>query len=265
MCQKKKTSENLSSGEIGRIAILAFAEDRKCNDIRAIRVLELTEQEQSEMKYHRTSCYRSFQRDMTSSNTYSRNETLEESSPFLQVTHSDIFDRCSKRLKCGVIRNVCIFCGSNCKTIRQKKIHKLFRICEKSMAQKLLNAAMLFKDHVYTETAAMHEVNDVFAADILYHDHCCKSYFYKYNAKIDEILKNLKLEDSVTIGDDSLKARFLALGLDFRSSAYSLTSIRDMLNEGSPETVSNRAVKQLIIKLYGDTVCFTYPCNHVDS
>ncbi len=45
------------------------------------------------------------------------------------------------------------------------------------MAQKLLNAAMLFKDHVYTETATMCEIDDVFAADILHHDHCCKGYF----------------------------------------------------------------------------------------
>jgi hypothetical protein len=38
------------------------------------------------------------------------------------------------------------------------------------MAQKLLNAAILFKDHVYTERAAMCDLDDVFAADIQYHD-----------------------------------------------------------------------------------------------
>ena len=129
------------------------------------------------------------------------------------------------------------------------------------MAQKLLNATMLFKDHVYTETAAMCDVEDVFAADIRYHDHCCKGYFNKYQANIDEILKNLEMEDSVTAGGDSFKARFLALGLDFNMSAHSLTSIRDRLNKNSAESVSNRAVKQLIIELYGDTVCFTYPSN----
>ena len=125
------------------------------------------------------------------------------------------------------------------------------------MAQKLLNAAMLFKDYVYTETAAMCDVEDFFAADIRYHDHCCKGYFYKYQAKIDEILKNLEMEDSATAGDDSFKTRFLALGLDFNMSAHSLTSIRDRLNKDSAESVSNRAVKQLIVELYGDTVCFT--------
>ena len=69
------------------------------------------------------------------------------------------------------------------------------------------------------------------------------------------------MEDSVTAGDDSFKARFLALGLDFNMSAHSLTSIRDRLNKDSAESVSNRAVKQLIIEFYGDTVCYTYPSN----
>ena len=64
----------------------------------------------------------------------------------------------------------------------------------------------------------------------------------------------LEKEDSIT-ADNSLKARFLALGLDLRKTAYSLTSIRDRLNEGSTQVVSN----QLIIELYGDNVCFTYP------
>ena len=69
------------------------------------------------------------------------------------------------------------------------------------------------------------------------------------------------MENELTVEDESLKARFLALGLDFSKSAHSLTSIRDRLNDDSSGVVSNRAVKQLIIKLYGDTVCFTYPSN----
>ena len=73
---------------------------------------------------------------------------------------------------------------------------------------------MLVKDHVYTKTAAMHDVGDHFAADILYHDHCCKGYFNKYHAKIKEIINNLRKQGSVTAEDDSFKARFLALGLN---------------------------------------------------
>ncbi len=128
------------------------------------------------------------------------------------------------------IKDICVICGSTRKTVKQTKIHKLLRICEKHMAQKLLNASKLFKDRVYTETVAMREPEDVFTADLYYQSYCCKDYFNKYNTTIEEILKNLDAEDSVTASDESLKAQFLALGLNFDSTAHSLTSIRDTLN-----------------------------------
>jgi hypothetical protein len=114
---------------------------------------------------------------------------------------------------------------------------------------------------VYTDTAIMQEIDDVFAADIRYHDYCCKDYFNKYNAKIDEILRNREKEDYLTAEDESFKAKFLSLGLDFSRSAHSLASIRERLKDSSNGMVTNKAVKQLIIKLYGDAVCFTYPSN----
>ncbi|CAB3989606.1 Hypothetical predicted protein [Paramuricea clavata] len=169
--------------------------------------------------------------------------------------------RRSKRFKSSSFINICVICGSDCKTVKQKKIHKLLRVCEKLMAQKLLNTAIFFKDCVYTATAAMYEPEDVFAADLYYHSYCYKDYFNKYNADIEEILKSLEEEDSITAGDESFKEQFLALGLDFTTTACSLTSIRERLNEHLSVPVSNRAVKHLIIELYGDAVCFTYPSN----
>ena len=170
-------------------------------------------------------------------------------------------ERRSKRFKSSSVFNVCVICGSDCRTVKRKKVHKLLRVCEKQRAQKLLNAAKFFKDRVYTATAAMHEPEDVFAADIYYHSYCCRDYFNKYNADIEEILKSLEEEDSITAGDESFKEQFLALGLDFTTTACSLTSIRDRLNEHLSVPVPNRAVKHLIIALYGDAVCFTYPSN----
>jgi hypothetical protein len=54
-------------------------------------------------------------------------------------------------------------------------------------------------------------------------------------------------------GNERLKERFLALELDFQNTAYSLSFIREKLNENSTfsSTVTNRTVKQLIIYLYG--------------
>ena len=261
LCQKKKRSEYLSSGETGRSCIVSLAKQIESSDIRAARVLQLTVSEQGIIKYHASSCYRSFQRDVTKTVSTLAQPEQSESPEQAQGLGNDPTEQRCKRFKPSEAINVCIFCGADRKTVKQKKIHTLYRVCEKPMAQKLLNAAMLFKDQVYTETAAMSDVNDVFAADILYHDYCCKAYFNKYQAKIAEIMGNLEMEDSVAAKDDTFKARFLALNLDFSKSAHSLTSIRDRLNEGSADIVSNRSVKQLIIELYGDAVCFTYPSN----
>ncbi|KAF3832800.1 hypothetical protein F7725_026465, partial [Dissostichus mawsoni] len=249
LCQKKKKSEYLSSGEIGRGVIVSLAKQTESNDTRAARVLQLTVQEQGIIKYHTSSCYRTFQRDMAKTDSTQPLEpgpSQQSSTPI-----DDTSERRSTRIKSSpsVTKNVCIICGADIKTVNQKKIHKTYRICEKPIAQKMLNAANLFKDRVYNETAAMCDVNDVFAADIRYHKHCCKEYFYKYHAKIEEILRNMEMEDSLIAEHGSLKARFLAFGLDFSRSAHSLTSIRDRLNKGSAEIVSNRAVKQLIIQL----------------
>lgn len=261
LCQKKKRVEYLSSGENGKRNIVLLAKQTESDDTRVTRVLQLTAQEQGTIKYHASSCYRNFQRDMAKIDSIM--QPLEQPEPTQQVVAvNDMPEPRSKRFKPSVPANICIICGSDRLTLKRKTIHSLYRICEKPMAQKLLNAAMLFKDHVYTETASMCNVGDVFAADIHYHDNCCKAYFRKYHSKIEEVMSNLEIEESVAAGDDSLKARFLALELDFSKSAYSLTSIRDQLNKGdSTEIVSNRVVKHLIIELYGDAVCFTYPSN----
>ena len=103
--------------------------------------------------------------------------------------------------------------------------------------------------------------DDVFAADIFYHRYCCRDYFNKYDAKVEEILQHLEKEDTITAKDESLRTAFSTLDLDFETTAYSVTFIRNKLNENREVPVSNRAVKQLIIELYGDGVCFTYPTN----
>ena len=54
------------------------------------------------------------------------------------------------------------------------------------------------------------------------------------------------------------KGKTLTLNLDL---ALSLMSIRDKLDKGSAEIHTNRVVKKLIIEIYDETVCFTYPSN----
>ena len=64
LCQKKKRSEYLSSGEVGRSNNVLLAKKAESSDIRATRVIKLTVQEQGMFKYHASSCYRNFQGEM---------------------------------------------------------------------------------------------------------------------------------------------------------------------------------------------------------
>ena len=135
------------------------------------------------LKYHSSSCYRNFHREMARFNIVT-SCPLEQAEPSQQEPNIDVSEQCSKGFKPSVSSNVCIFCSADCITVRQKTIHTLYRVSEKPMAQKLLNAGVLFRDRVYTETARMCDVGDVFAADILYHDNCHKGYFNEYQARL---------------------------------------------------------------------------------
>ena len=63
LCQKKKRSEYLSSGEIGRGCIVSLAKQTESYDTWTAKVLQRTVPEQGIIKYHASSCYRSIQRD----------------------------------------------------------------------------------------------------------------------------------------------------------------------------------------------------------
>ena len=82
--------------------------------------------------------------------------------------------------------------------------------------------------------------------------------------KIAEIKKTLEAEEPISAENELLKERFLALGLYFQNTAYSLSFISDKLNENLTfsSAVTNRTIKQLIIELFGGDVCFTYPSNN---
>ncbi|KAF3832797.1 hypothetical protein F7725_026462, partial [Dissostichus mawsoni] len=169
LCQKKKKSEYLL------VVKLAGS-----NDTRAARVLQLTVQEQGIIKYHTylaTERFKGIWLRLTA-------QPLEPGPS--QQSSTPIDDRSERRST--IIKSS--------PTVNQKKIHKTYRICEKPIAQKMLNAANLFKDRVYNETAAMCDVST-------------QSDFYQRQAQ-----------------------------------------------KGSAEIVSNRAVKQLIIQLYGSGVPF---------
>ena len=68
----------------------------------------------------------------------------------------------------------------------------MYRICEVNRAQKLLNAAELLQDSVFTRLSTCYDsgVGAVFAADIEYHDNCMRRYLIDYDQKIESIMEN---------------------------------------------------------------------------
>ena len=64
LCQTKTRSDYLSSGETGRARIISLAKEDGGDDSRAKRVVDLSVQEMEIMKYHSSTCYKKFQRDM---------------------------------------------------------------------------------------------------------------------------------------------------------------------------------------------------------
>ena len=120
LCQKKTSSEYLSSGEIGRSNIVSLAKIAE-NDPRASRVLQLTAQEQGIIKYHTSSCYRNFMRDMAKPDSIAA--VPEQSEPSQPEPTSEPQ---TKRFKASVTGNVCIFCGADGKTVKRTTIHMLY-------------------------------------------------------------------------------------------------------------------------------------------
>ena len=99
------------------------------------------------MKYHASSCYRRFQLDL--GKIVSLAQTSVELSKSLQQAQepTDTYEQCelselsqhaqepsvsyeqqSKRFRPSETKDVCIFCGADRKTVKQKIVHTLYRI-----------------------------------------------------------------------------------------------------------------------------------------
>lgn len=147
--------------------------------------------------------------------------------------------------------NVCIVCNAK----KYKGDTKLFRICEKDRAQKFLLATKYFQDEVFGRTSTLSDENSIFAADIQYHNQCMSSYLLKHSRKVENF--ELTMKDSKVI----LAFQKLIQQLDFNLKGYELSELCLFMNsECQPDiTITNKQVKTLLIKHYGEEIMFTYP------
>ena len=87
------------SGETGRGCIVSLAKQTESCDIWAARVLQLTVPEQGIMKYHASSCYRSFQRDAAKTVSILAQPEQSESPEQAQELGNDPTEQWCKRFK----------------------------------------------------------------------------------------------------------------------------------------------------------------------
>ena len=99
----------------------------------------------------------------------------------------------------------------------------------------------------------------ILAADIVSQKNCMKTYLLQYQRNAKEIINYDEADDDSDIDvEEAFRAMLSQLHLDTKS--YAISVCCDILNS-EPEgfAISNRKVKQILIKQFGEEICFTYP------
>jgi hypothetical protein len=135
----------------------------------------------------------------------------------------------------------------------------LYRISESDRAALFIDALNFYNDEVKTRCVFLDAAGDVFAADILYHGNCLRQYLLKYKRQVDALFENIERSNQAATIDLNCKRVFDSL--DFKTSTYSVTHIRDLVNANleTDQQIDNRRTKVFLIKYFRDTICFTYP------
>ena len=153
---------------------------------------------------------------------------------------------------------VCIICNYWRETTGDRSV-KLYRLAEDNRTSMFLSAISFFKDDVTKRCVFLNSVGDVWANDVRYHNNCLKKYLKVYNDSVETLLRRIeKTEESATIYP---KVGKIFDDLNFSLYGYSVSYIQDEINQGVKEEdrINNRRVKTLLLKHFGDSICFTYP------
>ena len=88
-----------------------------------------------------------------------------------------------------------------------------------------------------------------------------RNYFNLYDQKVSSLFRNIEKANENMIVDDDCRDKLDAL--DFDTTGYSVSYIRDELNENLPFEcyMDNRKSKVLLIKHFSENICFIYPTN----
>ena len=150
---------------------------------------------------------------------------------------------------------LCIICNN----VTKNKVREKYRICERSRAKCFLAAVRFNQDDVCTRCVFFHKIDDVFAADLYAHKLCMRNYLSKFERDAQSILDSM---DSVDENETVIHSAFesLCTTFDLGSKGYDLTTCRNYVNNILPsdKEITNRTLRNLLSKKYGDNIAFTY-------
>lgn len=255
ICQHKKDSKGeskLTSTENGRTILIdasRFFEDGIIQD--------LDEASLKIIQYHLHSCFSSYRKKWERAKKRSLDHEPSDPSPSTTsyINHTNRPKR-SKLLSTQPSPNekTCIICYH----IKCHGDSKRYRVSERDCANNLLKATAFYKDIVQTRIVFLETIEDVFAADIMYHKGCLRKYLKGFQRDVDALMSSNFEND---INPDAITVCHRIFNeLDIKSQGYSLSDVRDEINKQIPcAAISNRSLKNMLIDYFGETICFTYP------
>ena len=177
ICQKKKPSESLHGGTVGRKRVREVAEQTDDDVHKRLKILE----SDYEFKYHNSyACYKNYtdarkNPASVSTDTYTMDTDIQIESP--SVTPLKPATRSSVTPRPGPSTGVdsrcieCVICGNDRVWVKSQKKHvrDKYRICDEERAKKFLEAVNQQKDEVFVRCADLKTPSDVYAADLYCH------------------------------------------------------------------------------------------------
>lgn len=253
ICQDGKLTK-LTSTSNGRKRIKDVATIRKDVVTKRLRLIQ-----DDDFVYHMTNdCYKKYTMQKTVDKIALSSGTSEEAEDdsLLYNNRRHSTPRSQTNPECNPKSLTCVICGH----IKHSGSKTKFRISETDSANKFLQATVYLQDAVYVRTCDLQDVSSIFGADLYYHEHCMKQYIRLYERKVtDEACES-------PVNEKQLEWQRIMVEIEPDlniGKGLELSVIRDSVNNrlvehGSSEKMSNREVKILLQKHFGNQIVFTY-------
>ena len=181
-----------------------------------------------------------------------------ETSPLVdRKTRSTSTPRASCNPDPNIYQSMCVICGYK----RQKGKYEKFRICEEDRAERFLNAALFFKDKVYTRICDLEDVQRIFGADLQCHKDCIKLYLLQHERAIQDGQNSERLS-SRSERERVFKSIMVRIEQQLKNGiGYPLSDLRDACNSSMLDldkfgSFDNKEQKVLLHNYLGEKIFF---------